>query len=54
MQQSSELSDRSASQTLYQRIETKLGVDPLSSPHPCSRGIGLRLPRMTLSASSPL
>jgi len=50
MQQSSELSERSASQTLYQRIETKLGVDPLRSDHDLVTLVERRLPVRTLTS----
>lgn len=50
MQQSSELSERPPSQTLYQRIETKLGVDPLRSDHDLMTLVERRLPVRTLTS----
>jgi putative toxin-antitoxin system antitoxin component (TIGR02293 family) len=50
MPQSSELSEGSASQTLYQRIETKLGVEPLRSDHDLVTLVERRLPVRALTS----
>jgi putative toxin-antitoxin system antitoxin component (TIGR02293 family) len=50
MQQSSKLLERSANQTLYQRIETKLGVDPLHSDHDLVTLVERPLPVRTLTS----
>ncbi len=50
MQQSVENSDRSTARTLYQRIETKLGVEPLRSDHDLVTLVERRLPVRTLTS----
>jgi putative toxin-antitoxin system antitoxin component (TIGR02293 family) len=50
MQQSSRLLEKPTSQTLYQRIETKLGVEPLRSDHDLVTLVERRLPVRTLTS----
>ena len=50
MQQSVGNSDRSAARTLYQRMETKLGVEPLRSDHDLVTLVERRLPVRTLTS----